>query len=150
MNYKYRIFLDTNVLLDYILRRDPWFDDMRRILNLCANGILEGYAAPHSLTDISFITRKTYTNAERRKILKTLMQFITIVKEDHHTMEDAVENSLFSDLEDAAVHACAVMAGADVILTRNGKDFVNSSVPYMEPSEFLKILDGAAFEQNQI
>lgn len=65
-----------------------------------------------------------------------LLGFVELAGLDEHTVLRAMELD-FSDLEDALVSAAAEKAGADVIVTRNGKDFGGSTIPVMDPKAFL-------------
>ena len=61
-----RILVDTNVLLDYLLTRDPFYEDAKRIVGACVDGKVKGCIAAHSISNIFFILRKDYDVKERR------------------------------------------------------------------------------------
>ena len=67
-----RILLDTNVLLDYLLEREPFFEDAKEIVVSCAEGKTKGCIAAHSIPNMFFILRKDYSAKERREVLFNL------------------------------------------------------------------------------
>lgn len=73
-----RILLDTNVLLDYILLREPFTQDAQKIIALCQQEILHGAIAAQSVADMFYILRKDISVEERRKILLACAIFFTL------------------------------------------------------------------------
>lgn len=67
-----KILIDTNVLLDYLLEREPFFEDAKKVILTCTEGNTKGCIAAHSISNIFFILRKDYTAKERREILSSL------------------------------------------------------------------------------
>ncbi len=64
-----RILIDTNVLLDYILTREPFYEDAKRIISICVDGKVKGCIAAHSISNMFFILRKDFNSDERREVL---------------------------------------------------------------------------------
>ncbi len=135
-----RVLLDTNVLIDYISKRDVFFDDANRIITLCANETISGCIAAHSVMDALYIIRKEYSLAERRTIFTGLSTIVDIVGIDKHNIMKAINNDDFSDIEDCLQMECAKDYNANYIITRNIKDYKNSSVQPILPSDFLKLI----------
>ena len=73
-----KILIDTNVLLDYLLEREPFFEDAKGIMVSCAEGKVKGCIAAHSIPNIFFILRKDYNTKERREILSTLCSIFDV------------------------------------------------------------------------
>ena len=133
-----RILIDTNVLIDYILRREPYTGDAEKIIFLCKNMQIEGCIAAHSVMNIFYILRKLMTLEKRKKFLNNISEFIEIVGIDRSKIINAVNNDRFTDVEDCLQTECAREFSADYIVTRNVKDFQNSTIPAISPDEFLK------------
>ena len=53
-----KVLIDTNVLIDYMTHREPFFDEAKKIIGLCAENKIKGYIAAHSITDSFYIMRK--------------------------------------------------------------------------------------------
>ena len=60
-----KILIDTNILIDYILERQPFTDSAEKIMILCKDKKIDGYIAVHSLINIFYILRKQMTVEER-------------------------------------------------------------------------------------
>ena len=136
-----RVLIDTNVLADLLLGRDPYYDIAYNILAMCADKKVYGYIAAHSIPDLFYILRKSMTKEERREALKDICQIVKLEGIDSFKILSALENEYFSDFEDCLQEECAVAISADYIVTRNTKDFASSRVPAILPDEFLEKLE---------
>lgn len=136
-----KVFLDTNVILDYLLKRELFYKDSKAVFNLCLWKI-HGYVSPHSLIDVFYmLSEHTDKDVEycRNTILK-LRTVLTVVPEDDERVYTAAKNDIFNDFEDSMQSECASVSDCDYIITRNGKDFTGSKAPAITPSEFLEIM----------
>ena len=134
------ILSDTNVVLDYILLRQPQFSNSTRVLLACQNDDVEGYLAFHSLSTIWYVARKNYNAQKRREILLEVTDFLTVTGAPHKSVIDAIKNEDFRDFEDCLQEKCALEVNADYIVTNNVKDFELSAIPAVTPANILKIL----------
>lgn len=135
-----RVLIDTNIMIDAITNRDGRSGFSAQVIDLCAGGIIEGLLAPHSLSNIYYILRKDYSDAQRRIILRRYSEILAVVELNKEIIDSAINNTVITDFEDALQHACAETAGADYIVTRNSKDYAGSVVRAVLPEELLKIL----------
>ena len=135
-----KILIDTNVLIDYILEREPFFDDAMRVISSCIDGSVKGYIAAHSISNMFFILRKDFTIKERREILSNLCTIFEVEGIDKSKLMLALSNEKFSDFEDCLKMECAKRRGVDYIVTRNIADFTSSEIEAVLPSEYLKLL----------
>ena len=135
-----KILIDTNVLIDYILEREPFFDDAMRVISSCIDGSVKGYIAAHSISNMFFILRKDFTIKERREILSNLCTIFEVEGIDKTKLILALSNEEFSDFEDCLQTECAKRCGVDYIVTRNIADFTSSEIEAVLPSEYLKLL----------
>ena len=134
-----RILLDTNVIVDNLARRDEYGESLQ-ILVLCENGFLEGHVTTATIMDVMYILRKYLSPDEIRDSVQMILLIVNVVpvlKSDIH----AALRGGWTDLEDAVQAACAMRLNVDYIVTRNTKDFVDSSVPAITPHNLLKILN---------
>lgn len=137
-----KILVDTNVLMDYLVGRKPYFEDADRVIKLCIDCKIEGYMAAHSITDMFYILRKDYKESGvRRMMIKSLFDILDISGIDKDILLNALNRESFEDFEDCVQDECADSFGADYIVTRNTKDFENSKVQAITPDDFLKLID---------
>lgn len=134
---KNKVLDDTNVLLDYLLIREPFYEDSYKIVSDCVDGKLDGCIAAHSISNMFFILRKDFEIKERREILINICKIFTVEGIDFEKILAGLYNEDFSDFEDCLQMECAKTFGADYIITRNVADYQNSEIPPVTPQEFL-------------
>lgn len=134
------VLVDTNIIVDVLMKREPYMHEAEEILTKCAKREIIGYLAAHSIPNLFYILRKTYSQEERRNFIKDLCSIFYISDLTCKKILSAVENNSFLDYEDSLQEECAVEIMADYIITRNLSDFVNSRVKAIEPVEFLKLV----------
>lgn len=130
------ILIDTNVIIDFLTTREPYFDASSKVIAKCADGELTGFIAFHSIPNLWYIFRKV-PDDKRRKWLIDICEFLTVVGVNHDEVLRAIRMKDFKDFEDCLQDRCAKDIGAKYIITRNVADFINSEVPAMSPEDFL-------------
>lgn len=134
-----KLLIDTNVILDIFLKREPFFTDSYAAIRKAAEQDVECWLSASAVTDIFYILRKSLQSAEQAKlILNNLMQLAAFSDVLASDLMDALASEM-SDFEDAVVNAVAVRIGAAYILTRNTKDFEKAEIPAISPADFLKL-----------
>jgi len=133
-----KILIDTNVLIDYLSGREPYFTLADEIIKLCRDKKIVGYMAAHSVPNMFFILRKEYTGEERRTMIKSLFDMLSVSGIDEKTLLPALDRENFKDFEDCLQDECAVAVSADYVVTRNVKDFINGKVTALTPEDFLQ------------
>ena len=137
-----KILFDTNIILDWLLERDEFFESSARCIELCKNSMIQGFLTPHSISDIFYILRKEKGLAESKEFMTLLVNMFYVLSEDENTLISIIEsglwkNDLWNDVEDAMQMVSASLNDMDLILTRNPKDFKDSAVKYLSPDEYL-------------
>ena len=131
-----RLYLDTNVILDLILNRSPFFDDIARIITLYEMGECELFTSSVSIVNCNYILGK---NIDRKQVidnLKILRSFCSILTVSELEIDKSL-NSNFKDFEDAVQYFTCIKNDCNFIITRDIKDFKNSEIPAITPAEFL-------------
>lgn len=133
-----RLFLDTNIVIDVLEAREPYCDDAVQLFTMAYNKKVKLIVSPITYSTAAYLLRK-HGLGEVRRLLTNFRQLSHVAT----TNEKVVDNSLaskFEDIEDAIQYYTAVNSKADIIITRNGKDFVNSRIPVMTAGEYLSTL----------
>jgi predicted nucleic acid-binding protein len=134
-----RVFLDTNVLLDILLRRDPFYAAAAMIWLKVESRELEGLVSLPSLGTIFYLTRKSADLNTARQTLSTICRVLQVADSPGQAGHMALQSHI-PDFEDALQYAIATLAGADCLVTRNPSDFPKrGKVPVLTPEEFLKM-----------
>lgn len=132
-----KILIDTNILLDYLLEREPFFEDAKSIMVLCADGKVKGCIAAHSVPNMFFILRKDFNAKERREVLSNLCSIFDVEGIDKTKLLSGLANEDFSDFEDCLQMECAKSYGASYIVTRNVADYSTSEIKAIMPKDYL-------------
>ena len=135
------ILIDTNIIIDYLVPRQPFADIAGNIFRLCFKQKIVGYIAAHSVTNIFYILRKQFSPNERKKMLTELCEFIEVAGVNKKELIDSLADKNFDDLEDCLQVECARTINADYIITRNISDFAASPILAILPEDFLKKLN---------
>lgn len=135
-----RILIDTNVILDYLLDREPYEESARMIIKFSQQKEIEGCVAAHSITNIFYILRKNFSVKERRMILLDICKIFYVEGIDVKKLRNALVNEEFPDFEDCLQMECARDFRADYIVSRNLEDFKNSNIPCVAPDEMCRII----------
>lgn len=134
------LLIDTNIVLDWLLVRQPFAENAKCIMEYCINDNLRCYLAGHTLLNIFYIIRKEKNVAERKEILLMLCDWFEIIDVEKTMIVTVLENEKWQDLEDGLQMQCAAQEKLDYIITRNIKDFTHSEVIAMLPEDFLKMV----------
>jgi predicted nucleic acid-binding protein len=131
-----KLFFDTNVILDFLGERDPFYLSAARIATLADKRKLRIVASALSYGTISYFLTKYYGHDKTIDKLRKFKVITEICELDEIIIEKAL-NSDFPDFEDSLQYFSALRTECDIIITRNGKDFKKSEIPVMTPDEFL-------------
>lgn len=134
-----RILIDTNVILDILFKREPFFEASYGALKQAAANDSECLVSATAVTDIFYLLRKGLGDTVKvKESLERLLQFFIIADVLALDIQTALSDSM-PDFEDAVVHAVAARNKADYILIRNTKDFAGTAVPAITPQAFMKL-----------
>lgn len=139
-----RIFIDTNILLDFLARRGDFFNPAWRVISRSKKGDTILVSAMTFAT-ASYILA-SHHKMSNENIVQLFNNFVTtcqVTPVDSQTIDESIA-SVFSDFEDAMQYYSALRGLADVIITRNKEDFKASQIPVYEPQEFLDLMTSRA------
>ena len=133
------LFIDSDILLDALLARQPHDTFAMEILSLADNADFALFSSAHSLLNVYYFTSKIAGKTAAKKSISLLEQRLNIVP----TAKMAIRSGLvsdFTDFEDAVQYAIALENSCQIIITRNIKDYIKSSIPIMTAEQYLKSL----------
>ena len=132
-----RLFLDTNVILDLLGERQPFYKPIAQLITLADQGKLKVASSPLSLGTVYYFLEKYEGTTVAIDKLRKFKVLCDICKMEENTVEKAL-NSSFPDFEDALQYFAALDSGCHIIVTRDAKDFKQSDLPVMDAQEFIK------------
>lgn len=131
-----RVLLDTDVVLDLVLAREPFDHAARALFKLHEQRGIDAYIAAITPVNVFYITRKLKGVDAARQTVKLLLASLTVCPL-HKSILDEAEKLPFTDYEDAVQHASATASRLEVIVTRDLNDYKNATLPVLSPREFL-------------
>lgn len=131
-----KIFLDTNILIDVLARRDGFFEAASNVVNLGIDGEVTLHTTSMSLATTLFVVRKVLGYDNTIAALKALEPFLEIVPMDAVQCHNALHSGM-PDFEDMLQYEAAKAAGCSAVITRNKKHFPASGIAILTPQEFL-------------
>lgn len=142
-----KALIDTCVIIDALQNREPFSEYSRQIFLATANQQFSAFITAKSVTDIYYLThRYTHSDENSRAVLSSIFVLFDVLDTKGTDCRHAV-SSPTSDYEDAVMIETALRSGMDCIVTRNTKDYKNSSVPVFSPEKFLEKLTEENNEQ---
>lgn len=134
-----KYLIDTNIILDVLLNREPFYSDSAEVLNLSGQKEITLYVTASSITDIYYIANQTLRNSEEvRNLLVKLLKIVLIAG----VSEEEIRNALalpWRDFEDSVQYSVAMLQEMDGIVTRNPSDYKHSEIRIWKPEEFLSL-----------
>jgi predicted nucleic acid-binding protein len=135
-----RVLFDTNVILDVMLERMPFYGHSALALNRASKADVEGFISGHAVPTIYYIAAKTMSAKDVRLILGSLLSELKVAAVTEKVIRQALSSTL-KDFEDAITHAAAEECQASLIVTRNIRDFARGTLQAVLPEVFLQIGD---------
>ncbi|QEC52353.1 PIN domain-containing protein [Anseongella ginsenosidimutans] len=133
-----KVFIDTDVILDFLLNRKPFSMDAARILSLSEKKVIWVGTTGLVFANAYYILRKLSTHKNVVEKLTKLSDLIKIIDLPKDAVMSALKSD-FRDFEDAIQNFSAIHADVKVLITRNSKDFKTSSLAVMSPDMFLSL-----------
>ena len=133
------VLLDTNVLIDYVGKRPPHYDEAEKVMAAGYFGDAKLWVSAQSLKDAYYVLSGY---ADQLRVQKALRRSLDVITLAPLTARDA-ERGLYlewDDYEDCLIGLCAESVKADYIITRDKKGFARSSIPPLSPSDWLSLM----------
>ena len=135
----YKLFLDSDVVIDFFTDRAPHVNPASELFELNEQGKVKLYLSAISINNIYYIVRKFLGHKKSLEVIELLTEMTEIIGTTKNEIIQALKNN-FSDYEDSIKYSSALtIEDLDAIITRNIKDYRNSSIAVMTPLNFLKM-----------
>lgn len=131
------IFVDTNIVFDLLAKREEFYKEAQSIFTAADRNSIKLYVSALTIANIHYFLTKIYNDNEARKILIRFKVLVQVLPMDDKILDLALSSD-FKDFEDAIQYFTALDNKADIILTRNKKDFKHSKLPVFSAREYLK------------
>jgi predicted nucleic acid-binding protein len=129
------VFVDTNVVIDFLADRKPFSLDAARLFNMAVEEKIKLYISAVSYNNIYYVLRQSLTNSVTIKLLEQLAEISEITNITSKVIKQSLKTD-FKDYEDAIQYYSALsVQNIDFLVTRNTKDFKKSLLPVLTPTE---------------
>lgn len=132
-----KILIDTNIVLDVMLRREPFYKMSLEILSLAKKDDVEEYVSASAITDIYYLAYRQLGDKEMvKKLMKELLTVVSVAS----VTEQEIENALYlewNDFEDSVQYSVAFLQEMEGIVTRNPNDYKEAKIKIWKPEELL-------------
>ena len=134
-----KLLIDTNVVLDVLLRREPFFRTAAEVLNLTQRDDVREYVSASAITDIYYIANKQLKDrAAVRDLLERLLKIVSVAAVSEQEIRNAL-NLTWADFEDSVQYSVALLNEMDGIVTRNPDDYQEANMRIWLPEQVLKL-----------
>lgn len=134
-----KLFVDTNIILDLLARRTPFYDETARLFLLAEKGSVELSITAISIVNTHYVLKRQLSEEKVRTVLRDLRLLVKVLPVDQK-ITDLALNSELRNYEDAIQYHTALEYNQEVIISRNLKDFKLSSIPVMTAGQFVYLL----------
>lgn len=135
-----KVFLDTNIVIDLLSRREPFYQEAAMLFSLADKKQIELSLSSLTIANTSYVLLKQMDANKAKAILRKLRLIVSISALDDKIIGLALNDDSFADFEDCLQYYTALEIEQDVIITRNLKDFKKSSLPIMTANQFLETI----------
>ncbi len=132
-----RVYVDTNILLDWLGKRDPHYIYAEGLFLLAENKEIEIMVSTISMLTTHYILQRSIGSEQARQAIMGIRTICTVCNSGSKELDMALLSEI-KDFEDAFQYFNAVNNSASVIITRNGKDFKDSQIPVVSAEEYVK------------
>ena len=134
-----KLLINTNVVLDVLLRREPFFRTAAEVLSLTQRDEVREYVSASAITDIYYIANKQMKDRDAvRDLLKRLLMIVSVAAVSEREIQNAL-NLAWGDFEDSVQYSVALLNEMDGIVTRNPSDYQEANMRIWLPEQALEL-----------
>ena len=136
-----KIFIDTNIVIDLLSRRAPFFDEAAALFSLADKKQIEVSVSSLTIANTSYTLLRQLDASKAKSVLRKLRLILKILPLDDKIIGLALNDETFSDFEDGLQYFTAIEFEQQLIITRNLKDFKNSKLPTLTARQFIETIE---------
>ena|SRR6056297_4367824 len=133
-----KLFIDTNIVIDLLSRREPFFEEAAELFSLADKKQVELSVSSLTIANTSYALLRQMDSNKAKSVLRKLRLILKILPLDDKIIGLALNDDIFSDFEDGLQYFTAIEEEQDMIITRNLKDYKNSKLPTLTAKQFIE------------
>lgn len=135
-----KLFVDTNIVIDLLSRREPFFEEAAELFSLADKKQVELSVSSLTIANTSYALLRQMDSNKAKLVLRKLRLILKVLPLDDKIIGLALNDETFSDFEDGLQYFTAIEDDQELIITRNLKDFKNSKLPTMTAKQFTETI----------
>ena len=135
-----KLFIDTNIVIDLLARREPYYRESAALFSLADRKKTEISVSSLTMANTSYVLSRQLTTKKVKEILRKLRLVVNVLPLDDKIIGLALNDETFSDFEDGLQYFTAIENEQEIIITRNLKDYKKSRIPAMTAGQFLNLM----------
>ena len=137
----YKAIIDSNIFIDFMFHREPFYKESEKIIGLCENKKIKGYVTTSILMDLHYIFRKfSHSNKTANQAIMDILNVFSVIEISEKDINMSISQNS-GDFEDLVIENSSIRNRMDLIITRNIKDFKNEKIIKYSPKEILQKID---------
>jgi predicted nucleic acid-binding protein len=136
-----KIFVDTNIVIDLLSRRAPFFEEAAVLFSLADKKQIELTVSSLTIANTGYTLLRQMDSTRAKSVLRKLRLIVNVLPLDDKIVGLALNDETFADFEDGLQCFTAIENGQELIITRNLKDFKNSKLPVMTAKQFIETIE---------
>jgi len=136
-----KLFVDTNIVIDLLSRREPFFEEAAELFSLADKKQVELSVSSLTIANTSYALLRQMDSNNAKSVLRKLRLILKVLPLDDKIIGLALNDDTFSDFEDGLQYFTAIEEEQELIITRNLKDFKKSKLPTMTAKQFIETLE---------
>jgi len=134
-----KILIDTNIVIDLLAKREPYYPDAAKLFSLADKKIIRLSVSSLTFANTNYMLLKLKTPNEVKSILRKFKLLVNVLPLDDKVINLALNDTDFKDFEDGLHYFSAIENDQEIIITRNLRDFKKSKIPIMTAEQFLTL-----------
>jgi len=136
-----KVLLDTNIVIDLLAKREPFYQEAAKIFTLADRKVIKLFVSALSFANVNYVLLRQRKPEEAKLILRKLKLLVGILSLDEKIISLSLNDNDFKDYEDALQYYSAIENDIEVIISRNLKDFQNSKLPVMTADQLINSIE---------
>ena len=135
-----KLFIDTNIVIDLLSRREPYYKESAELFSLADRKKVEISISSLTIANTSYVLLRQLKSNRVKEVLRKLRLVVNVLPLDNKIIGLALNDETFTDFEDGLQYFTAIEHEQEMIITRNLKDYKSSQIPVMTARQFLETL----------
>lgn len=136
-----KLFIDTNIVIDLLSRREPFFEEAAELFSLADKKQVELSVSSLTIANTGYTLLRQMDSNKAKSVLRKLRLILKVLPLDDKIIGLALNDETFSDFEDGLQYFTAIEEGQELIISRNLRDFKNSKLPTMTARQFIETIE---------